>query len=230
MCVLGEREPRQYPVLVFFKDFIYYGCAGSLLLCGLSFAAVSWGFSSWRCAGFSLPWLLLVRSAGSKCVGFSSCTTGTRIPWLLGSRAWASLLQGMWDLSGSSWTRDRTCISCIAGRFFTTEPPVLLLGQHRQWLFGLTVYWLYDVCNWQSLTTLCLGFLTETDYLLDQTLVEHLWVLCSTWSKLELQFSSLWSPVLARFLLSQFSQNLPPLVNDLNIWQNSSSLKWHLNI
>ena len=24
---------------------------------------------------------------------------------------------------GSSWPRDRTCVSCIAGRFFTTEPP-----------------------------------------------------------------------------------------------------------
>ena len=25
---------------------------------------------------------------------------------------------------GSSWTRDRTCVSCVlAGRFFTTEPP-----------------------------------------------------------------------------------------------------------
>ena len=24
---------------------------------------------------------------------------------------------------GSSWLRDWTCISCIAGRFFTTEPP-----------------------------------------------------------------------------------------------------------
>ena len=31
---------------------------------------------------------------------------------------------------GSSWTRDRTCISCIsciAGRFFTTEPPRKLM-------------------------------------------------------------------------------------------------------
>ena len=25
--------------------------------------------------------------------------------------------------SGSSWTRDQTCVSCIVGRFFTTEPP-----------------------------------------------------------------------------------------------------------
>ena len=24
---------------------------------------------------------------------------------------------------GSSWTRDRTCVSCIGSRFFTTEPP-----------------------------------------------------------------------------------------------------------
>ena len=31
----------------------------------------------------------------------------------------------------SSWPRDQTCISCIAGRFFTTEPP----GKHKGWLY-----------------------------------------------------------------------------------------------
>ena len=31
---------------------------------------------------------------------------------------------------GSSWCRDRTLVSCIAGKFFTTEPP----EQRRQWL------------------------------------------------------------------------------------------------
>ena len=43
---------------------------------------------------------------------------------------------------GSSWPRDRTLISCIAGRFFTTEPPgkpnvplLLLLSRFsRVWL------------------------------------------------------------------------------------------------
>ena len=41
----------------------------------LSLGATSGDYSSLRCAGFSLWWLLLVRSTGSRRVGFSSCGT-----------------------------------------------------------------------------------------------------------------------------------------------------------
>ena len=41
----------------------------------LSLVAVSGGYSSLRCAGFSLWWLLLLWSTGSRCAGFSSCGT-----------------------------------------------------------------------------------------------------------------------------------------------------------
>ena len=54
---------------IFFK-FIF-GCIGSSLLCAEVVA--SGGYSSLRCAGFSLRWLLLLRSTGSGRVGFSSC-------------------------------------------------------------------------------------------------------------------------------------------------------------
>ena len=40
---------------------------------GLSLVAASGGHSSLRCVGFSLWWLLLLRSTGSRCTGFSSC-------------------------------------------------------------------------------------------------------------------------------------------------------------
>ena len=40
---------------------------------GLSLVAASGGYSSLWCAGFSLQWLLLLRSTGSRRVGFSSC-------------------------------------------------------------------------------------------------------------------------------------------------------------
>ena len=43
--------------------------------CGLSLVAASSGYSSLRCAGFSLRWLLLLQSTGSRSVGFSSCGT-----------------------------------------------------------------------------------------------------------------------------------------------------------
>ena len=41
--------------------------------CGLSLAAVSGGYSSLRCAGFTLQGLLLLQSLGSRRAGFSSC-------------------------------------------------------------------------------------------------------------------------------------------------------------
>ena len=41
----------------------------------LSLVAASGGYSSLWCAGFSLRWLLLLQSTGSRRVGFSSCGT-----------------------------------------------------------------------------------------------------------------------------------------------------------
>ena len=53
-----------------------FGHIGSLLLvCGLSLVAASGGYSSLQCVGFSLRWLLLLRSRGSRRTGFSSCGT-----------------------------------------------------------------------------------------------------------------------------------------------------------
>ena len=40
---------------------------------GLSLVAVSGGYSSLWCTGFSLRWLLLLQSTGSRPAGFSSC-------------------------------------------------------------------------------------------------------------------------------------------------------------
>ena len=42
--------------------------------CGLSLVAASGGYSPLWCTGFSLQWLLFLRSTGSRCAGFSSCS------------------------------------------------------------------------------------------------------------------------------------------------------------
>ena len=42
---------------------------------GLSLVVASGGYSSLWCTGFSLRWLLLLQSMGSRRVGFSSCST-----------------------------------------------------------------------------------------------------------------------------------------------------------
>ena len=61
---------------IIFILLIYFGCVGSLLAhVGFSLVAVSRGYSLLRCAGFSLWWLLLLRSTGSRRPGFSSCGT-----------------------------------------------------------------------------------------------------------------------------------------------------------
>ena len=60
----------------FFKKIIYFifGCVGSSLLrAGFSLVVASGGCSSLQCTGFSLRWLLLLWSTGSRHVAFSSC-------------------------------------------------------------------------------------------------------------------------------------------------------------
>ena len=60
----------------FLKKFIYF-CLRWVFVAvrGLSLVAGSGGYSSLRCVGFSLQWLLLLRSTGSRCAGFSNCGT-----------------------------------------------------------------------------------------------------------------------------------------------------------
>ena len=45
---------------------------------GLPLVVASEGYSSLQCMGFSLQWLLLLWSMGSRHAGFSSCGTGAQ--------------------------------------------------------------------------------------------------------------------------------------------------------
>ena len=66
-------------LLLFFFKFILFNLFSFWLRWvfvaarGLSLVAVSKGYSSLWCAGFSLRWLILSRSTGSRRAGFSSC-------------------------------------------------------------------------------------------------------------------------------------------------------------
>ena len=54
--------------------FIYFWLRWAFVVArGLSLVAVSGGYSSLWCVGFSLRWLLLFWSTGSRCVAFSHC-------------------------------------------------------------------------------------------------------------------------------------------------------------
>ena len=114
-----------------------------------SFTRVSGGYSQLRCAGFSLRWLLQLRSTGSRRAGFSSCSRRAQqlwlvcfsscgmqaqLLWLMGSRVQA---QQLWCTGlvapqhvGSSWTRARTRVPCIGRRILnhcTTREALLKL-------------------------------------------------------------------------------------------------------
>ena len=67
------KETDKAGVAIFFFKFIYLFIF--LAAYRLSLVAVSGGYSSFRCAGFSLQWLLLLWSVGSRHAGFSSCGT-----------------------------------------------------------------------------------------------------------------------------------------------------------
>ena len=109
----------------FFKIFIYLFMYFWLLwffaaACGLSLVAASRGYSSLWCACFSLRWLLLLRSMGSRHMGFSSCGSWAQQLWLVCSRAQA---QQLWCTGlaaprhvGSSQTRAQTRVPCIGKR------------------------------------------------------------------------------------------------------------------
>ena len=89
--------------------FIYFLLRWVLVAaCRLFLVAASRGYSSFQCAGFSLWWLLLLRSMGSRRAGFSSC----------GTRVW--LLRSMWDLPRPGL---KPMPPALAGGFLTTAPP-----------------------------------------------------------------------------------------------------------
>ena len=98
--------------------FFFFGYVGSLLpRLSFSLVAASGSYSSLRCTGFSLRWLLLLQSTGSRCVGSVVVACGFQQLWLTGSREQA---QQLWRTGlvaprhvGSSRTGAQTCVPCI---------------------------------------------------------------------------------------------------------------------
>ena len=89
---LWLTESWSWKVRIFFP-----GHTGSLLLCRLYLVSVSASYSPLQCKGFSLWWLLLLQSTGSRAWAQESWSTGF---WL-----WCG---------GSSQTRDWTHVPCIS--------------------------------------------------------------------------------------------------------------------
>ena len=99
---------------------------------GLSLVAARGGYSSLRCASFSLRWLLLLRRTHSRHVGFSSCGLRALERRLSSCGARAQLLRSMWDLPGPGI---EPMFRALAGRLSTTAPPGKSPSCHfRLWL------------------------------------------------------------------------------------------------
>ena len=122
-CILVAYLFINLKKIIYFIYFIF-GCGGSSLLhAGFSLVVASGGSSSLRCAGFSLRWLLLLRSPGFRLSGFSSCGT------------WAQQLWSMGLISpqhvGSFRTRAQTRVPCIGRWIFnhcaTREAPTVFI-------------------------------------------------------------------------------------------------------
>ena len=104
-----------------FYLFIYFWlCWVFIAAHRLSLVATSGCYTSLQCVGFSLWWLLLLQSTGSRCVGFSSCGLQALACRLSSCGTRAQLLRGMWDLPGPGL---QPVSPALAGGFLTTAPP-----------------------------------------------------------------------------------------------------------
>ena len=121
--------------LFFFLIFIYFWLHWVFFAArGLSLVAVSGGYSSLRCSGFSLRWLLLLRSTGSRWEASVVAALWAQQLWLAGSGAQAQQLRCTRLVAprhvGSSRTRARTRVPCIGRRILNhcTTREALLVG------------------------------------------------------------------------------------------------------
>ena len=91
--------PRQSYLFIYLLTylFIYYLWLFwvSIAARGLSLVSASGSYSSLRCVGLSLRWLLLLRSTGSRQTGFSSCGSQALQRRLSSCGAQAYLLHNM---------------------------------------------------------------------------------------------------------------------------------------
>ena len=112
-----------HTVSFFFNKFLFiyfWLCWVFVAARGLSLVAVRGGYSSLTCTGFSLWWLLLLQSTGSRSAGFSSCGSRALERRLSSCGAWAYLLRGMWDPPRPGL---KPVSPALAGGFLTTAPP-----------------------------------------------------------------------------------------------------------
>ena len=144
-----------------------FGWAGSLLLHRLFSVAVSGGCS-------------LVAGAASHCCGFSSCGAQALDLWVsvvvaLGSRAqgqylWCMGLAAPWHVR-SSWTRNRTHVSCIGRRILyhwaTREASQILFDQRLVYTVILSHHLGFLMLQFYSWAFIPIDYILKLEWLFD---------------------------------------------------------------
>ena len=116
-----------------------------------------------QCMGFSVPWLVLLQSMGSRGPPFSQLLTWAQWLWFPGSRgpAQQSCHTGIFPLRhvGPSWIGDGACVSCTDRCILYTEPPrkpiswiLLLMGAARNWSLILGVFFVTGISEDNTIT------------------------------------------------------------------------------
>ena len=128
---MSSKEKTESYLFIYFYKFLYLLIYFWLRWVfvparGLSLVAARGSYSLSWCAGFSLQWLLLLRSTGSSHMGsvvvvrgLSSCGSWAPECRLSSCGAWASFLHGMWDLPRPGL---EPVSPALAGAFLTTAP------------------------------------------------------------------------------------------------------------
>ena len=136
----------------FFIFLIYFWpCWVFITVRGLSLVAVSGGYSSLQCTGFSLRWLLLLWSTGCRHKGFSIC--GVRASVVVAHGLSCSAACGIFPGQGSN----PRCLQCQADSSPLRHQGSLVICVFKELLWLLCGEWVAEESRWYVLSYL-LGF------------------------------------------------------------------------